>query len=346
MRVCVTGGTGSLGRALLRRLVNDGAERIVTFSRDQHRRDALAREFGSYPGITDRIYWHDLSDVDRLTRTFTGCEVVVHAAAAKVVGAHPDEPEGLQRTNVDGTRNVLVAAERAGVRKVLVISSDKAVQPTNAYGMSKAAAEQLAVTANAHSWPKGCRVSALRYGNVLSSNGSVVVHWRAATAARQPLKISDARMTRFWVTLEQAVEFVMRAVEMMRGGEIFVPHIPAAPILTLAEAIKGGDGWAYEVTGIRPGGEKLHESMLSEDEVRRALRWRGFYVVPPALRTWDGTPWPGEPAPADLLYRSDVWGWQLSVSDMRALLGEPEAAAMTITIHGPDEKPNPQAVLQ
>ncbi len=321
MRIALTGGSGSLGRALLRRLIDDGAERIVTFSRDQHRRNSLIRDFGAYPGITDRIYWHDLSDVARLERTFAGCEVVVHAAAAKVVGAHPDEPEGLQKTNVEGTANVVAAAERAGVRKVLIISSDKAVQPTNAYGMSKAAAEQLAIAANAHAWPRGTRISALRYGNVVGSNGSVVVAWRQAIANSQPLDVSDPRMTRFWVTLEQAVEFVMRALEMMRGGEIFAPYIPAAPITLLAEALGGKP--PYRVMGIRPGGEKLHESMLSEDEVRRALRWRGFYVVPPSMRTWDATPWPGMPVLESMQYRSDVWPYQLNVEEMRALLGEP-----------------------
>jgi UDP-N-acetylglucosamine 4,6-dehydratase/5-epimerase len=327
MRIALSGGSGSLGRALLRRLIDDGAERIVTFSRDQHRRDALVRDFGAYPGITDRIYWHDLSDVDRLTRTFTGCEVVVHAAAAKVVGAHPDEPEGLNTTNVQGTVNVLTACERAGVRKVLVISSDKAVQPTNAYGISKAQAEQRAIAANAHCWPKGMRVAALRYGNVCGSAGSVLLKWRAALANGDQLEVSDPRMTRFWVTLEQAVEFVIRAVEMMRGGEIFAPHIPAAPITLLAEAIGGRP--PYRVTGIRPGGEKLHESMLSEDEVRRTVRWRGFYVVTPSMRTWDATPWPGDAVSESLVYRSDTWGWQLGVDDMRALLGEPAREAVT-----------------
>jgi UDP-N-acetylglucosamine 4,6-dehydratase/5-epimerase len=320
LRIAVSGGSGALGRALIQRLISDGAERIVTFSRDQHRRDALVRDFGSYPGITDRIYWHDLSDVDRMERTFSGCEVVVHAAAAKVVGAHPDEPEGLLKTNVIGTENVVKAAVRAGVRKVLVISSDKACQPTNAYGMSKAMAEQIAIAANAHAWPRGTRISALRYGNVVGSTGSVVVKWREALELGQQLAISDPRMTRFWVTLEQACEFVMRAIDMMRGGEVFAPHIPAAPIALLAEAIGGRP--PYLITGIRPGGEKLHESMLSEDEVRRAVRWDGFYVVPPSLRTWDSVPWPGERVPESLLYRSDVWPYQLNVDEMRALLGE------------------------
>jgi UDP-N-acetylglucosamine 4,6-dehydratase len=325
LRIAITGGSGALGRALIRRLIDDGAERIVTFTRCQHKRDDLARTFGAYPGIADRIYWHDLSSIDRLQRTFAGCEVVVHAAAAKVVGAHPDEPEGLEWTNVQGTANVIAAAERAGVRKVLVISSDKSVQPTNAYGMSKAAAEQIAVAANAHAWPKGCRIAAIRYGNVIGSTSSVTVKWREAVARGEQLAVSDPRMTRFWVTLDQAVEFVLQAIGMMRGGEVFVPIIPAAPITTLAEAIGGQP--PYRITGIRPGGEKLHESMLSEDDVRRAVQWRGFYVVTPSMRTWDATPWPGEPIPEDTVYRSDCWHLQLSVAGMKALIGEAKAVA-------------------
>lgn len=319
MRIGITGGSGALGRALIRRLISDGAERLVTFTRCQHKRDALIREFGAYPGIADRVYWHDLSSIDRLVRTFTGCEVVIHAAAAKVVGAHPDEPEGLMWTNVEGTANVLQACEHAGVRKVLVISSDKAVHPCNCYGISKAKAEHLAVTANAHAWPKGTRVSAIRYGNVASSTGSVSVKWREAVEAQQPIAISDPRMTRFWLTLPQAVDHVLQAVSMMRGGEIFVPHLPAAPITRLAEAICGPD-YPYTVTGIRPGGEKLHEQLLSEDDVRRTVTWRGYYVVTPSMRTWDATPWPGIPIAEDTLYRSDVWPDQLSVDQMKALI--------------------------
>lgn len=318
MRVALSGGSGALGRELIRRLIADGAERIVTFTRCQHRRDALVREFGAYPGIADRIYWHDLSDVNRLERTFSRCEVVIHAAAAKVVGAYADEPEGLQRTNVQGTDNVIQAACRAGVRKVLVISSDKAVAAENAYGQSKAAAEQIAVSANAYCWPKDTRIAAIRYGNVASSTGSVSLKWRDAVAAGQPISVSDERMTRFWLTLPQAVDHVLRAVGMMRGGEIFVPHLPAAPITTLAKAL--GAKPPYRITGIRPGGEKLHESLLSDDDVRRTVKWGDFYVVRPSMRTWDSTPWPGEPIDASTVYRSDVWGEQLDVTGMKALI--------------------------
>lgn len=319
MRIAITGGSGALGRALLGRLIADGAERIVTFTRCQHKRDALIREFGAYPGIADRIYWHDLSDINRLERTFTRCEVVIHAAAAKVVGAYPDEPEGLQRTNVEGTDHVIQAACRAGVRKVLVISSDKAVAAENAYGMSKAAAEQIAISANAYTWARDTRVSAIRYGNVASSTGSVSLKWREAVAKGEPISVSDERMTRFWLTLPQAVDHVLRAVTMMRGGEVFVPHLPAAPITTLAKAL--GAKPPYRITGIRPGGEKLHEQLLSEDDVRRTVAWNGFYVVRPSMRTWDATPWPGEPIADNTCYRSDVWPFQLSVDAMKALIG-------------------------
>ena len=320
MRIAITGGSGALGSALIARLIQDGAERIVTFTRDQHRRNAMIARWGHYSGITDRIYWHDLSDIDQLETTFRRCEVVVHAAAAKVVGSHADEPVGLERTNVIGTQNVLKAAERAGVRRVLVVSSDKAVQPTNAYGVSKAAAEALAIAHNVHSYPRDTRVSCIRYGNVLGSTGSVVPLFQAAVAAGRPITISDVRMTRFWLTLPQAVEHVLHAVAVMRGGEVFVPDLPAAPLVRVAEAVCG-PGYPSVITGIRPGGEKLHEQLLGEDDVRRTVWWRGYYVVTPgAIRTWDATPWPGEPVAEDLLYGSDVWHRQLSGEQIRELL--------------------------
>ena len=319
VRIAITGGSGALGSALIEHLIADGAERIVTFTRCQHKRNTMIARWGHYPGIADRIYWHDLSDIDQLEQTFRRCEVVVHAAAAKVVGAHPDEPVGLKRTNITGTHNVLKAAERAGVRRVLVISSDKAVQPTNAYGVSKAYAEAIAVAHNVHSWPRDTRVSAIRYGNVLGSTGSVVPVFQAAVAKQRPIHLSDVRMTRFWLTLPQAVGHVLHAVSVMRGGEVFVPMLPAAPLVRVAEAVCG-KGYPQIITGIRPGGEKLHEQLLGEDDVRRTKLWRGYYVVMPSSRTWDGTPWPGELVSPDLLYRSDVWPQQLSVEEIRRLL--------------------------
>jgi UDP-N-acetylglucosamine 4,6-dehydratase len=330
MRIAITGGSGSLGRALIRRLAEDGADRIVTFSRDEQKRAALQREFGWHPGF--RVFAGDVRDEPRMEDIFHGCEVVVHAAARKVVTAHPDEPEELLKTNVLGTQNVIHAARQAGIRKLLFISSDKAVRAENVYGVSKAMAEHLAIMANARTIAKGLRIGVVRYGNVLGSTGSVLPLWRAQKAAGQLLTLSDRRMTRFWITLPQAVDLVLLALSNLRGGEIVVPHIPAAPIATLLRTVlEDDDGHGPDPiteTGIRQGGEKLHEELLSAAEVLRAVRRGATYVVPPFQNAdmWDAAPWVGEPVAPDLAYRSDVWPWQLTVPEMRNLLLEAEGA--------------------
>lgn len=332
MRIAITGGTGSLGRALIQRLAQEGADRIVTFSRDEQKRAVLAREFAWHPGV--RVLAGDVRDERRLEDIFHGCEVVVHGAARKVVNAHPDEPEELLKTNVLGTANVIEASRRAGVRKVLVVSSDKAVRAENVYGVSKAMAEHIAVNANARTLPQGLRVGVVRYGNVLGSTGSVVPLWRRQLAAQQPLTLSDRRMTRFWITLPQAVDLILLAVAGLRGGEIVVPHIPAAPVAALAEAVHL-DAYAGEwqeaapppvfaETGIRQGGEKLHEELLSPAEVLRARRRGGVYVVPPFQNDdmWDNGAWVGEPVDPAMVYRSDVWPYQATAADLLRLIGE------------------------
>lgn len=332
MRIAVTGGSGALGQALLTQLAHEGADRIVTFSRDEQKRAALNQKFGWHHGI--RIMAGDIREPSRLSDMFHGCDVVVHAAARKVVSAHPDEPEEMLRTNIQGTMNVIEAAQRAGVHKVLVISSDKAVRAENVYGVSKAMMEHLAINANGRTWPQGLRISAIRYGNVLASTGSVLVNWNERITKKQPLPMSDLRMTRFWLTLPQAVGYVLKAIENMRGGEIFVPILPAAPITRLAEALTTNP--TYAVTGIRPGGEKLHEELLSPSEIRRAVKRNGLYVVPPyqSSMSWDANPWIGEAVPTDLTYNSETWGWQLTVPDMRALVAEAYADATQATEAG------------
>lgn len=324
MRICITGGSGSLGGALIRRLTADGADRIVTFSRDEQKRLALAAEFAWHPGF--RAYAGDVRDAARLPDLFHDCEVVVHAAARKVVSGHHDEPRELLQTNVLGTLNVLAAAREAGVGKLLFISSDKAVHAENAYGTSKALAEQLVISENARCWPRGLRMSVIRYGNVLASNGSVLRVWRKCVADGAPLPVSDARMTRFWLTLDDAVGFVLKAVADLRGGEVFVPHLRAAPLLRLAEALApGAETLAH---GIRPGGEKLHEELLSADETRRTVVRNGFYVVTPPRTpdSWDASPWLGTPVPEDFSCRSDTWPHQWSVDELAAIIGAPARA--------------------
>jgi len=333
MRIAITGGSGFLGRALLDRLTRDGADRIVTMTRDEQKRATLQSRYGWHSGF--RVYAGDVRDPSRLADVFSGCEAVIHAAARKVVAGHPDEAEEMLKTNVVGTMNVIDAARRAGCGKVVLVSSDKAVAPVNVYGVSKAMAEHLAVMANARTFSSGLRIGAVRYGNVIGSTGSVVEKWAAALAAGKPLQVSDPEMTRFWITREQAVDLVLATLANLRGGEIVVPCLPAATLVTLAHAMWEGDGETpiVPVTDVpmetgakfapRQGGEKLHEELLSSVELRRAIQTEpgGRIVVPPYQNdeTWDARLWSGTRFDADS-YRSDTWQWQIGVDEMRALL--------------------------
>ena len=320
MRVCITGISGSLGRVLLARLAADGADRIVGFSRDEQKRLTIQREYAWHPGVRVFGISNGISDVRRLCDAFANTEIVVHAAARKVVSGTHDEPREMYITNVQGTWNVIEAARTAGVRKVLFISSDKACAPINVYGKSKALAEDLVISENARTHAQNLRLSVIRYGNCLASNGSVVKVWRECMAQGKPLPLSDARMTRFWLTLDMAVDFVLKAIGDLRGGEVFVPALKAAPLTLLAEAL--APAAPIVNLGIRPGGEKLHEELLSSDEVRRTVRRNGFYVVTPTQTadSWDASPWLGEPVPEDFTYRSDTWSDQWTTEALREML--------------------------
>ena len=322
MRIAITGGTGSLGGALIKRLANNGADRIVTCSRDEQKRLALAAQYAWHPGV--KVYAGDIRDTGRLVDVFSGCDVVIHAAARKVVSGQHDEPREMLQTNVVGTQNVMAAAREAGVRKLLFISSDKAVHPQNVYGVSKALAEYLVISENARSWSRGLRCSVIRYGNVLASNGSVVRIWRQRMAEGKPLGLTDERMTRFWLTLDMAAGFVLSAVDNLRGGEIFVPNLTAAPLVDLAKAIApDGSMPTFEQVGIRPGGEKLHEELVSADEATRTVFRNGFFIVPPVPTSdsWDAAPWLGDKtALTSTGYRSDTWPLRVSVGGIRQML--------------------------
>lgn len=335
MRIAISGGSGSLGRALIARLVRTGgADRIVTFSRDEQKRARLQEQFGWHPAL--RVYAGDVRDADRLVDIFHGCEAVVHAAARKVVTAHPDEAEEMLKTNILGSQNVIRAAKLAGVQKLIVVSSDKAVRAENVYGVSKAMMEHLAINANARSLGFGLRCAVVRYGNVLGSTGSVVVKWREQKQQGVPITVANPTMTRFWITMPQAVDLIQYALANVRGGEIIVPHLPAAPISVLAAAVVGEDyPWKdltdvpMESGGIRQGGEKLNEELLSAAEVRRAIYRHKYYIVPPYQHgeMWDARPWLGAPVPPSMLYRSDVWSEQATAEDLSALLDAREPGA-------------------
>lgn len=326
MRVAITGGTGSLGSTIIAKLVRDGgADRIVTFSRDEQKRLALQAQYRDHPGV--KVYAGDVRDERRLTDIFHGCDAVIHAAARKVVSGHHDEPREMHQTNVLGTLNVVQAARDAGVRKLLFVSSDKAVHAENVYGVSKALAEHLVISENARSYSQGLRMSVIRYGNVLGSNGSVLRLWRQCMDRGERLPITSIEMTRFWLTLEQAAGFVLQALGNLRGGEVFLPCIKAAPLTALAGAL--ADGLEFMETGIRTGGEKLHEELLSADEARRTVERHGFYVVTPAQssESWDMARWEGTPVRPGFTYRSDTWPLVWSADNLRMLIGGPHAVA-------------------
>jgi len=303
MRVLITGGAGFLGRALVRRCLKDGAERVVVYSRSESRQAEFQAALGPHPNI--RFFLGDVRDRERLTEALYSCHAVVHAAALKRVDAMAYNPEEVRKTNIEGSANVIAAAVAAGVEGVLMVSSDKAVEPTNVYGVSKAQMEAEAITSNAMAWPRGTRIACTRWGNVLGSTGSVVNVWRQAIAERRPLRITTPRATRFWLTVEDAVDVVLAALAHMQGGEIFVPRLDAMRLDALADAL-AGPRYPREVVGARPGGEKTHEVLWNADESQRVVAVdHGLYAIKPALCSWRGDdPW-GVPIAVDPLYRSD-----------------------------------------
>lgn len=288
MRILVTGGTGALGRALVERLVKDQmVERLCVLSRDEHKVRALADQYQEPHPL--RWFVGDIRDRERLKLACQGVDAVIHAAALKRIDSVVNESTELDKTNVQGTLNVLHAALECKVRKVLFISSDKACMPTNAYGCSKMMAEHHTVGFNAYSMPRGMACSVVRYGNVFASTGSILHIWRKALAEGRPLPLTDERMTRFHLTLAQAVEFCLSSLMRMTGGEIFVPDLPAFRLADLATAMGG----MTEIMGLRPGGEKLSEIMLSEEEPLRTLWQDDRYLIMPAHQTWSSSRYRG-----------------------------------------------------
>jgi UDP-N-acetylglucosamine 4,6-dehydratase len=315
--VLVTGGTGSFGRTFIRHALGSlGVRRLVVFSRDELKQYELRQLLGQDERL--RYFIGDIRDRERLTRAMHGVDYVVHAAALKQVDTAEYNPFEYVRTNVGGSQNVVEAAIDCGVRKVVALSTDKASSPINLYGATKLVADKLFVSANHYAASHETRFSVVRYGNVVGSRGSVVPFFRRLAAQGGVLPITDKRMTRFWITLDQAVRFVVDSFELMRGGELYVPRIPSMRILDLAEAL--APGCPIDEIGIRPG-EKLHEEMISPDDGRRALRLADRYVVQPTIADWGYVP-PvgGETLPEGFAYRSDANDLWLSVDDLRAIV--------------------------
>jgi len=284
--VLITGGTGSFGKKFIEIMLKDyQPKKLIIFSRDELKQYEMQAAGFNHPSL--RYFIGDVRDRERLVRAMHGVDIVVHAAALKQVPACEYNPMEAVKTNIIGTSNVLEAALDAGVKKVLALSTDKAVSPANLYGGTKLVAEKLVIQSNAYAAGSATRYSCVRYGNVVGSRGSVVpLFLKQRTSGK--ITITDDRMTRFWLSLEQGVRFVISCIEQMEGGEVFVPKIPSMNIADLARAI--APNAKIDIIGIRPG-EKLHEVMISEDESRHTVELEKMFVVQPAEAFWFGYSW-------------------------------------------------------
>jgi UDP-N-acetylglucosamine 4,6-dehydratase/5-epimerase len=317
--ILVTGGTGSFGRKFTEILLQKHhPQKLIIFSRDELKQHEMRQLFPDSGDSPMRYFIGDVRDAERLRRAFRGVDIVVHAAALKQVPACEYNPFEAIQTNVMGAKNVIDAALDQKVKKVLAISTDKAVSPVNLYGATKLCAEKMFVQANSYSGEGGTRFSCSRYGNVVGSRGSVIPVFQEQRK-NGSITITDPRMTRFWLTLEQGVEFVIQSISRMHGGEIFVPKIPSMNIMDLAKAIAAESDVKH--IGIRPG-EKLHEVLISEDEARHSVELDDAYVIQPAHPWWrveDGAA--GRPLPEGFRYASDTNTEWLSDEQLRGLVG-------------------------
>ncbi|MFD1542380.1 UDP-N-acetylglucosamine 4,6-dehydratase (inverting) [Nonomuraea guangzhouensis] len=314
--ILITGGTGSFGKAFVRHALDHlDVRRLVIFSRDELKQYEARHLFDDDPRL--RWFIGDVRDRGRLTRAMHRIDYVVHAAALKQVDTAEYNPFEYVVTNVSGSQNVVEAAIDCGVRKVVALSTDKASSPINLYGATKLVADKLFVSANHYAASHVTRFAVVRYGNVVGSRGSVVPFFLRLAEEGGSVPITDKRMTRFWITLDQAVRFVVDSFDLMQGGELYVPRIPSMRLPDLAQALAPRCP-VYEI-GIRPG-EKLHEEMIGPDDGRRTLRLSDRYVVQPTIATWGYVPpQGGELLPEGFAYRSDTNDRWLSVDDLRAM---------------------------
>jgi len=310
--ILVTGGTGSFGKRFVQTMLEKHKpNRLIVFSRDELKQHEMQK--GGFDDPCLRYFIGDIRDVDRLRRAMRGVDIVVHAAALKQVPACEYNPIEAINTNINGARNVIDAALDCGVKKAIGLSTDKAVGPANLYGATKLCMEKLFVQSNAYSGNDGTRFSIVRYGNVVGSRGSVIPIFKRQKESGT-LTITDPRMTRFWITLDQGVDFVLNAIDNTRGGEIFVPKIPSMNIVFLAKSI--APEAEIIVTGIRPG-EKLHECLLSEDEARTTIEQEKMFIVLPHHPWWEEASTPeGKPVPEGFTYTSSMNEHWLSIDEL------------------------------
>ncbi|SDK04027.1 UDP-N-acetylglucosamine 4,6-dehydratase (inverting) [Sediminibacillus albus] len=314
--ILVTGGTGSFGKKFISNILKQSVKKVIVFSRDELKQYEMAQE---YSDSRIRFFIGDVRDKERLYRAFDGVDIVIHAAAMKHVGACEYNPFEAVKTNIHGAQNIVEAAIDCKVKRVIALSTDKAASPVNLYGATKLASDKLFVAANSYAGDKDTRFAVVRYGNVVGSRGSVVPFFQQLKATGE-IPITDARMTRFWITLDKGVQFVLDSLLRMQGGEIFVPKIPSMNVVDLAKSIAPHCEIKY--VGIRPG-EKLHETMITEDDARRTLEYNSYYVIQPEFSWWSNIyELEGEKLPEGFKYTSDTNTDWLSVDDLKILVEE------------------------
>jgi UDP-N-acetylglucosamine 4,6-dehydratase len=316
--VLITGGTGSFGKKCAEVMLEEyHPKKLIIFSRDELKQHEMRLSGFDQPNV--RYFIGDVRDLSRLRRAFKGVDIVIHAAAMKQVPTCEYNPIEAIMTNIVGARNVIDAALDLGVKKVMGLSTDKAVNPVNLYGATKLCKEKLFIQSNAYTGGIKTCFSCVRYGNVIGSRGSVIPLFLRQVKEGK-LTVTDSHMTRFWITLEQGVKFVIRCIEDMRGGEVFVPKIPAMKLIDLARTI--APDCKIEYTGIRPG-EKIHEVLISEDEARRTLDCDKYFIVKPAFKFPKNgyNKSRGKEVAADFEYTSSSCSDILEPEEMKALIG-------------------------
>ena len=280
--ILVTGGTGSFGRKFLQTVIeNYRPSRLIVYSRDEWKQSEMQKD-ASFASSQVRYFLGDVRDKDRLSLAMRGVDYVIHAAALKQVPAAEYNPHEFIKTNVDGATNVVEASIQAGVKKVVALSTDKAVNPVNLYGATKLCSDKIFVAANSYAGKEGTIFSVVRYGNVVGSRGSVVPLF-SKQRDEGSLTITNPDMTRFLITLEKGVNFVLDSLENMVGGELFVPKIPACTVGEIAQTIAPDAEW--NIIGLRPG-EKMHETLIPEDESRNVLEFDDYFVIQPIQSFW------------------------------------------------------------
>ncbi len=322
--ILITGGTGSFGKRFVQRLLATyRPKRIVIYSRDELKQYEMAKVFSTEKYPCMRYFLGDVRDKERLQRALVGVDYVIHAAALKHVPAAEYNPFEFIKTNIIGAQNVIETSIDRGVKRVVALSTDKACNPINLYGATKLSSDKLFVAGNSYSGTQGTRFAVVRYGNVFGSRGSVIPFFMNSRNSGC-LPITDTRMTRFWISLDQGIDLVFLAFSKMQGGEIFVPKIPSMKITDLAQAL--APECTITITGIRPG-EKLHECMIGEDDAPNTYDCKTHFVIQPSINSWQtDAKYEGERVSNSFRYASDINSEWISSTQLIEMLSEYQLA--------------------